>query len=87
MEGIIPGDAQGIGSLASSASRILLTEGENMTDREMLLIAYGAMKVVIATVPDSFEYIVTQIEEHLYPPKINNQVSEKPDYLKPLGDV
>lgn len=60
-----------------------------MTDREMLLIAYGAMKVVVATVPDSFENIVLQIEEHLYPPVVTTRedirIPVKPEPLKPLG--
>jgi hypothetical protein len=52
MEGIIPGDAQGIGSLASSASRILLTEGENKIKK----IKLSQGKITLVDNSD-FEYL------------------------------
>lgn len=40
-----------------------------MTDREMLLLAFGAMKVLESSEPQ-LQQVVELIQDHLYPPRI-----------------
>jgi hypothetical protein len=42
-----------------------------MTDREMLLLAYGAIKA-LSTEVGKLREVVTIIEEHLWPPVVVN---------------
>lgn len=58
-----------------------------MNDREMLLMAYGAMKAVAAKGSNynSLDLIVILIEEHLYPPTVvNREAPEEADSFASL---
>lgn len=46
-----------------------------MTDREMLLMAYGAMKVT-ASDGDTLSLVVTLVEEHLFPQEQDDKGEE-----------
>ncbi len=59
-----------------------------MTDREMLLLSYGAMKAIVGKVPQhaapGLGDVVEMVEEHLYPPSVNYEIV--PDLGPKLGD-
>ena len=53
-----------------------------MTDREILLMAYGAMKASYAE-QSKLREVVNLIEDHLYPPEINEPLVA-PEFPKDL---
>lgn len=48
-----------------------------MTDREMLLMSYGAVKACISQTPELGD-IVDLLEAHLFPPVVVNQMKMPP---------
>lgn len=54
-----------------------------MTDREMLLFVYGAIKATSYT-NQNLRDVVSLVEEHLYPPKIEDALEKDENFYKHL---